>query len=121
MARLKVETVIDAPPTAVWAAIDDVTRHVAWMEDAVAIRLLTRQHGGVGTEFECDTKVGPLRLVDRMVVTEWRPRRCMGVRHEGLVGGTGRFTLKRARGGRTRFRWDERLRFPLWIGGPVTA
>ena len=77
MARLKVETVIDAPPSAVWAAIEDVTDHARWMEDAVAIRLLTRQRSGVGTEFECDTKVGPFQLLDRMVVTEWRPRRRM--------------------------------------------
>jgi hypothetical protein len=43
----------------------------------------------------------------------------MGVRHVGLVTGTGRFTLRRARRGRTRFSWEERLRFPLWMGGPV--
>ena len=36
-----------------------------------------------------------------------------------LVTGTGRFTVTRARGGRTRFTWDERLRFPWWMGGPV--
>jgi hypothetical protein len=121
MARLKVETVIDASPSQVWNAIEDVSRHVLWMEDAVAIRMMTRQQSGVGTEFECDTRVGPLRLLDRMVITEWRPRRRMGVRHEGMVRGNGRFTLRRARGGRTRFRWDERLQFPLWMGGPVTA
>ena len=45
--------------------------------------------------------------------------RAMGVRHVGLVTGTGRFTLRRARRGRTRFTWDEQLRFPLWLGGPV--
>src|SRR5215212_3017843 len=121
MARLKVETLIDAPPSAVWAAIADVTDHVRWMEDAVAIRLLTHQRSGVGTEFECDTRIGPLRLLDRMVITEWRPRRRMGVRHEGVVQGSGRFTLKRVRGGRTRFPWGERLEFPILMGRPVTA
>jgi hypothetical protein len=72
----------------------------------------------VGTTFDCDTKVGPLRLVDQMEITKWRPRKAMGVRHVGLVKGSGVFTLKGIRGGRTRFIWKERLRFPWWMGGP---
>ena len=57
-----------------------------------------------------------------MEITEWRTGRSMGVRHTGLVTGTGRFTLRRvdARGApATRFTWSERLRFPWWLGGPV--
>jgi hypothetical protein len=91
------------------------------MEDAVAIRLTSRRRRGTGTTFECDTKVGPLRLMDQMTITEWRPRRSMGVSHIGLVAGTGRFGLRRRRGGRTRFSWDERLSFPWFLGGPVGA
>jgi hypothetical protein len=87
------------------------------MDDAVAIRLTSGPRGGVGTTFECDTKVGPFRLLDRMEVTEWKPRRCMGIRHKGVVTGSGRFTLRRRRGG-TMFTWQERLRIPLWAGGP---
>ena len=90
------------------------------MEDAVAIRFLTTKRDGVGTRFECDTKVGPLRMVDRMEVTEWSPRRAMGIRHHGIVTGSGRFTLQRRRRG-TVFTWDERLRFPVWAGGPLGA
>ncbi len=33
----------------------------------------------------------------------------------------GRFTLKKARGGRTQFQWKEKLHFPRWMGGPVGA
>jgi hypothetical protein len=117
--RIKVSTVIDAPRRVVWDAVEDVTRHVDWMEDAVAIRITSRRHHGVGTAFDCDTKVGPLRLTDRMEITEWSTAKVMGVRHVGLVTGTGRFTLRRARRGRTRFTWDERLTFPWWMGGPV--
>jgi uncharacterized protein YndB with AHSA1/START domain len=119
--RIRVATVLPASRAAVWAALEDIGRHVAWMDDAVAIRFTTSQQRGVGTEFECDTKVGPFRLVDRMEVVEWRPGRAMGIRHRGLVTGEGRFTLRRARGGRTRFTWDERLRFPWWLGGRVAA
>jgi hypothetical protein len=43
----------------------------------------------------------------------------MGVRHEGLVTGEGRFTLSAVDGDRTAFAWAESLRFPWWMGGPV--
>jgi hypothetical protein len=121
MARIRVSTVIDATPAEVWRSIEDVATHVEWMEDAVEIRFLTAERSGVGTRFECDTKVGPFRLTDVMELTEWKPRRTMGVRHVGLVTGTGRFELRRMSGGRTRFRWRERLVFPWWMGGPFGA
>ena len=41
------------------------------MLDAVAIRFQNDQHRGVGTIFDCDTRVGPFKLVDRMEITEW--------------------------------------------------
>jgi len=117
--RIRVSTTIDAPPGRVWDDVKDIGSHVEWMHDAVAIRFTSSRRSGVGTAFDCDTRVGPLRLTDRMEVTEWRPRRAMGIRHVGLVTGTGRFTLRRRRGGRTRFRWEEELVFPWWMGGPV--
>lgn len=121
MPRVEVAVVVDAPPRRVWADVADVASHVEWMADAVDIRFTGPRRSGVGTTFDCDTRIGPLRLVDRMEVTEWRPGRAMGVRHTGLVTGEGRFTLHRARGGRTRFTWEERLVFPWWLGGPVGA
>jgi Polyketide cyclase / dehydrase and lipid transport len=90
------------------------------MQDADAIRVSSPRVTGVGTTFECDTRVGPLKLTDRMEVTEWRTRRAMTIRHTGLVRGVGRFTLK-VRPGGTLFTWEERLRFPWWLGGPVTG
>lgn len=119
MARIRVATTIDAPPKSVWAYIRDIGSHVGWMEDAVDIRFTSDSQDGVGTTFECDTRVGPIRLTDLMEVTEWDERRRMGIRHVGLVTGTGRFTLRKARRGRTRFTWEERLRFPWWMGGPI--
>lgn len=110
---------IDAPPAEVWAQVRDISSHVGWMADAEAIRFTSRTRSGVGTTFECDTRVGPLTLTDSMAVTSWVERREMGVHHTGVVTGTGRFTLRRARRGRTRFTWEERLVFPWWLGGPV--
>lgn len=121
MPKIRVTTVLDAPPKVVWRDLEDVASHQEWMLDAAEIRFLTSQRSGVGTRFECDTKVGPFRLTDVMEITEWEPGRAMGVTHVGLVTGEGRFTLKKARGGRTKFTWKERLRFPIWLGGPVGA
>jgi hypothetical protein len=96
----------------------DISRHVEWMADAEAIRFQSDQREGVGTSFHTDTKVGPIRLTDEMVITEWEPGRVMGIRHTGMVTGTGRFTLEALPGGtQTLFTWEESLRFPVWMGG----
>lgn len=120
MSRIRVSTLIRAPRPKVWRAVRDIGSHVRWMHDAETIRITSPQSTGVGTRFVCETKVGPLRLSDRMEVVEWRERKAMGIRHAGLVGGVGRFTL-RPRPGGTLFTWEERLRFPWWLGGRLTA
>jgi uncharacterized protein YndB with AHSA1/START domain len=116
MTAIRVEETIDAPPEVVWAVIEDIATHVRWMEDAVAIRFTSEVRAGVGATFDCDTKVGPFRLSDRMVVTEWEPPRILGIRHAGVVTGSGRFVLAPAGGG-TSFAWQEELVFPVWMGG----
>jgi hypothetical protein len=61
-------------------------------------------------------------LVDEMEITEWEPEQSMGVRHTGVVTGTGRFTMEPIDlGRRTRFTWSEELIFPWWLGGPIGA
>ena len=113
---------IDAPPSTVWDVVEPVERHVDWMHDAVAIRFQSDQTRGVGTRFLCDTKVGPIKLVDQMEITEWEPGEVMGVRHTGIVTGSGRFTLTSLDlGRRTRFTWAEELTFPWYLGGPIGA
>ena len=122
MARITVSVEIDAPVERVWHVVEPVERHVDWMHDAVAIRFVTDQHRGVGTTFLCDTKVGPIKLVDKMEITDWRPNEAMGVRHVGLVTGSGTFTLTPIDlGRRTRFTWSEELVFPWFLGGPIGA
>lgn len=122
MAHISVSIEIDATPQRVWEVVEPVERHVDWMHDAVAIRFETDQTRGVGTRFLCDTKVGPIELVDKMEITEWRPGEAMGVRHTGMVTGTGMFTLTPIDlGRRTRFIWAEELIFPWWLGGPIGA
>ena len=63
-------------------------------------------------------EIGPFTLNDRMEITEWEPEQRMGVRHAGVVTGTGVFKLAPIDlGRRTRFTWTEELRFPWYLGG----
>ena len=109
---------IDAAPAQVWDAVDDVPSHGVWMRDAAEITMLNGRRGGVGAEFSCLTKVGPLRERDVLRVTEWEPGVAMGIDHLGVVSGSARFTLTPSARG-TMFCWAEHLRFPWWMGGVV--
>lgn len=91
------------------------------MADAAGIRITSEQDSGVGTTFDCETRIGPLHTVDRMIVTDWEEGRVMGVVHHGLVTGTGRFTLEDHPQGGTIFSWQEDLKFPWWIGGRLAS
>ena len=75
--RIQVSTVIDAPPATVWDVVRHIERHVDWMVDAEAIRFTSDQRTGLGTAFDCETRIGPLHLTDRMEITEWQPGRTM--------------------------------------------
>ena len=129
MSDVTVSIDLDATPGEVWHIVEPVERHVDWMADAVAIHFETEQTRGVGTKFLCDTKVGPIRLTDKMEITEWQPAidpgdgqaavdGVMGVKHTGIVTGSGVFTIEPLAGGqRTKFTWTENLDFPWYLGG----
>jgi carbon monoxide dehydrogenase subunit G len=119
--RIRVSIDINATTRQVWEIVEPVERHIDWMADAVAIRFQTEQTRGVGTSFFCDTKVGPIKLVDVMTITAWEPEKVMGVKHTGVVTGTGEFTLEPNGCTGTRFTWTESLDFPWWLGGPLGA
>jgi uncharacterized protein YndB with AHSA1/START domain len=121
MPGITVSIDLDHPRERVWAALADIGTHVDWMADAESITFTSDQREGVGTEFDCLTKFGPVKLNDRMVVTEWSPGVAMGVRHQGIVQGTGRFTLSALSARVTRFTWTEELRFPWYLAGVVGA
>lgn len=125
MVTIRISTVVPAAPSVVWEDLRRIERHVEWMSDAESIRFLTDDTAGVGTRFECVTRLGPLRLIDRMEVTDWRDGVALGIRHHGVVSGVGQFRLTpfTASGGEvhTRFEWNETLRFPWWMGGAIGA
>jgi hypothetical protein len=113
-------TTIDATPDDVWRRVERIETHTEWMLDAETITFRSEQHDGVGAEFDCLTRVGPLHTTDRFVVTRWEPGRAMGIEHRGAVTGVGEFRLRPLAGGaRTEFCWEETLTFPWRFGGPA--
>lgn len=121
MGHIRVAIDINASTQRVWDVVEPIERHIDWMADAVAIRFKTDQTRGAGTQFYCDTKVGPINLVDEMTITSWVPQKAMGVTHTGVVTGTGEFTLEALTPDTTRFVWTEVLVFPWWLGGKLGA
>ncbi len=120
MSEIVVSTQIPAPPEDVWAYVRDISSHVEWMADAESITFTSESSEGVGTSFDCVTKVGPIKLLDKMEITEWEANKAMGVKHSGIVTGTGVFTLDPSEVG-TEFTWSEKLEFPLILGGKLGA
>jgi hypothetical protein len=54
---VRVSSLIGAPSVDVWRELEQIEQHATWTLDAIAIRFLSEQCRGVGTAFECDTKV----------------------------------------------------------------
>jgi uncharacterized protein YndB with AHSA1/START domain len=120
MGAIELSITLASPRPSVWRHLSDLADHANWMADAAAITFIGEQRRGVGTEMEVLTKVGPLRTIDVIVVTKWEEQRLIAVAHRGLVRGQGEFELADTEGG-TLLWWRERLTFPWWLGGPVTA
>ena len=115
---IEVSIDIPAPPQEVWDYVADVASNVEWMADASSITFVSPATQGVGTTYDCVTKVGPLRTTDRMEIVEWDPPHALGVAHKGVVRGGGRFTLAPIEEG-TRFTWSEDLTLPWYFGARV--
>ena len=120
MAQITQFVDIAASIDTVWREAADLASHAEWMADAESIEFDGEQRAGIGTVMRVETVVGPLRTTDRMEVTEWIEGESIGVKHSGLVTGSGFFRLSPVAGG-TRFTWTEELTFPLYLGGAITA
>lgn len=115
---IHIEQQYPVPVDRLWAELRQIDRHVNWMADAASITFQSEQREGLGTEFLCVTKVGPIKLTDVMTITSWENERAMGVRHSGIVTGEGTFTLT-AQDQNSVLSWDENLSFPWWMGGKI--
>ena len=120
MTTIRVAAHYPETPQVVWDELRVIERHVTWMADARSLVFGSDQREGVGPAFRVRTKVGPFVTTDVMTITRWVANRVMGVEHEGLVRGTGQFTLVADPAG-TEVVWEETLQFPWWLTGPLGA
>ena len=94
MGTIEISTHINVSPAILWEELRHIDRHVNWMHDAASITFLSSTTEGIGTKFNCLTKVGPFKTTDVMTITQWQENKTMGVEHVGLVKGTGTFHIE---------------------------
>jgi carbon monoxide dehydrogenase subunit G len=121
MGPIGVDIAIPLPVEDVWNEVSRLDRHAEWMTDARSIEFLGAARSGLGTTMRVATRFGPLRTTDTIVVTAWEPPRRIEVEHRGRFTGRGAFRLEPAGPGATRFTWEEQVRFPWYLGGPLGA
>jgi uncharacterized protein YndB with AHSA1/START domain len=120
VAHIRVHVRIATTPAEIWDELRHIERHVNWMMDAHSISFETEQREGVGTTFICVTKVGPFVTHDRMTVTAWSENEVMGIKHRGIITGSGTISLRPTKEG-TDVVWEENLHFPWWAMGELGA
>ena len=81
--------------------------------------ILSENNSGIDTKINVLTKVGPIKLTDIITVTEWKEKESIGVIHEGIVTGEGIFYLTALNESQTEFKWEETLKFPIYLGGVI--
>ncbi len=118
MANVTVSVDLPVDRETVWNDVAQLETHVDWMADAESIEFQTEHRTGNGVVMRVLTKVGPIRTADIIRVVSWDPPHSIGVIHEGLVTGRGEFRLDTIDDG-TRFTWEEQLRLPWFLGGPL--
>ncbi len=113
MQHLVLDVVVDAPPDLVFAALVDWPSQGAWML-GTRVRAVEPPGHGRGARLEAFTGVGRIGFLDTMIITAWHEPALVDVVHTGrVVRGTGRFEVRPAPGGRSRFVWSEQLELPL--------
>jgi len=111
MGVVVVDRVVPKPLGAVWAVVSDLASH------QVPLTAIHPDPGPttVGWAFEAITGVGPLRFVDRMVVTRWQPpadgtAEFAVVKTGRWLGGWASVAFRAQDGGRaTRLTWSEEI------------
>jgi uncharacterized protein YndB with AHSA1/START domain len=116
---VRVSVDIDAPSEEVWRQASDLASHAEWMADALSVNFVGDLRQGVGTRLAVKTRFGPILTTDLLEVTAWEPPHRIVVTHRGMVKGEGQLVVEPLGEGRTRFSWEERLRFPWLLGGPI--
>jgi len=113
MFELVEQVIVDAPAARVWQALTAWDRQSEWV---IATRAYATDLAGqgVGGGLAAFTGLGPIRLKDTMVITEWLPPSVCRVRHTGrVIRGTGVFQVEPTDDRRAVVTWSEHLTMPF--------
>jgi hypothetical protein len=117
--RVEASRDISAVPERVWASIERWEDQSRWIRDAVWVRVLTPERGGLGVRVKVLNRVLLVPLfTEQLEVTGWDPPRRLVMAHRSFVRGTGIWSLRPADGG-TRFTWTEELSLPIPVLGEL--
>lgn len=122
-AAIRTVVTIDAPIEDVWAILADIERQPEWMHDLKEVRLTTPPPIGAGTRGVGRVRAFGISVTDPVVVTAFEPPTHFGIRHDGMVSGTGDIRLESNAGAVTVVTWDETLHTRLLphLGSRVLA
>jgi carbon monoxide dehydrogenase subunit G len=121
MPLYRAEIAIDVPTARVWDALLDWEGSSRWMVPPTTVEIMGERTNRPGMRVHAVSRLGPLRLVDHMVVTDWEPEREIRVRHVGWpLRGDGIFRVE-PDGTGARFVWVEDLVLPLGIVGELAG
>lgn len=111
--QLTADVLVNAPVTAVFAAMTDWPAHGAWMR-GTSLRVTRGDGRSVGSELAARAGIGPVAVVDTVEITRWEaPWRIELQRHGPLAQGTLTGEVVELPGGRARLVWTERLSLPV--------
>ncbi len=107
------QVTVSAPAARVWQALTAWDRQSEWV-------LATQTYAtdlagqGVGGGLTAYTGLGPFRIKDTMIITEWAPPKLCRVRHTGrVVRGTGAFEVEEAGESAALVTWTETVSMPF--------
>jgi Polyketide cyclase / dehydrase and lipid transport len=109
MTTLSASVEIDASVERTWEVVTDWQRQGEWIP-LTDVRVLEDSPSGLGARISARSGVGPVSVVDPMVVDVWQPPyRCEVVHLGKVVTGRGMFLVEPLPGDRSRFTWCEVL------------
>lgn len=74
----------------------------------------------LGDQIKAITKIGPIRILDTMAITDWSPPHRCSVVHTGkVIKGTGTFLVRYISKDKSSFIWSEYTELPLGIVGLI--
>ena len=110
---------ICAKPKAIFHYVSDWEKQSEWIL-FTKVKLIEGSPNQKDPLLLAITKIGPIKVQDTMVVTDWQPFERVVVEHTGrMVLGKGVFTIKKISNDVSSFTWQEITPIPFGIVGRI--